>query len=382
MTWSPDATVTINGVDYTAKSLVGVSISYGRTNIWEQARASYATVEILNLEDIQEPFNVNQNVVIKVKGSTGSDITVFTGKINDITNATAVANNLVKVSVHRITAIGPFAAMARIIDGGSYLKEYDDDRLDRIFTAAGVTVDVVDTPGVYEFTSKTVSPTNTYQLASFYAGMAFGYIYETTDGKVGYANESHRSIEVATSGFFDIPTEAILTSGITSQVTLSDLANDIELEYKANATVTGTNASSISTYGRRAYDIITELEQMVEAQNQLDRYLTLRSVPRTNLSSFTVQLDITSLTNSERDGLLGMYMGKPIRVSGLPTAIFPGTYSGFVEGWNMQIGREQATITLQTTEAALSLVPTRWQDVSATEQWEDVGALVQWPDYE
>lgn len=382
MTWSPDATVTINGVDYTAKSLVGVSISYGRTNIWEQARASYATVEILNLEDIQEPFNVNQTVVIKVKGSTGSDITVFTGKINDITNATAVANNSVKVSVHRITAIGPFAAMARVIDEGTYSKEYDDDRLDRIFTAAGVTVDVVDTPGVYEFTSKTVSPSNTYQLASFYAGMAFGYIYETTDGKVGYANESRRTVEVADNGFFDIPTEAILTSGITSQVTLSDLANDIELEYKANATVTGTNASSISTYGRRAYDIITELEQMVEAQNQLDRYLTLRSVPRTNLSSFTVQLDITSLTNSERDGLLGMYMGKPIRVSGLPTAIFPGTYSGFVEGWNMQIGREQATITLQTTEAALSLVPTRWQDVSATEQWEDVGALVQWPDYE
>lgn len=382
MTWSPDATVTINGVDYTAKSLVGVSISYGRTNIWEQARASYATVEILNLEDIQEPFNVNQNVVIKVKGSTGSDITVFTGKINDITNATAVANNSVKVSVHRITAIGPFAAMARVIDGGTYPKEYDDDRLDRIFTAAGVTVDVVDTPGVYEFTSKSVSPSNTYQLASFYAGMAFGYIYETTDGKVGYANESRRTIEVADNGFFDIPTEAILTSGITSQVTLSDLANDIELEYKANATVTGTNTSSISTYGRRAYDIITELEQMVEAQNQLDRYLTLRSVPRTNLSSFTVQLDITSLTNSERDGLIGMYMGKPIRVSGLPTAIFPGTYSGFVEGWNMQIGREQATITLQTTEAALSLVPTRWQDVSATEQWEDVGALVQWPDYE
>lgn len=382
MTWSPNATVTINGVDYSDKSLVGISVNYGRTNIWEQSRAGYATIDILNLDDVQEPFNLNQTVTIKIENSVGTDVTVFTGIINDITNATSFTHTAVKVSVARITAIGPFAGMARVITEGSYPKEYDDDRLDRIFTAAGVTVDVIDSPGVYEFTSKSIDPVNTYQLASYYAGMAFGYIYETADGKVGYANESRRTVEVSDNGYFDIPTEAILTSGITSKVGLSDLANDIELEYKANAIVTGSNASSIATYGRRAYDIITELEQMVEAQNQLDRYLTLRSVPRINLSSFSVQLDIPSLTNAERDGLINIYMGKPIRIVGLPTAIFPGTYSGFVEGWNLNIGREQATLTLQTTEAALSLVPTRWQDVSALTKWSDVSAAIQWPDYE
>ena len=34
MSWNPEATVTIAGTDYTGKALNGVSINYGRTNVW------------------------------------------------------------------------------------------------------------------------------------------------------------------------------------------------------------------------------------------------------------------------------------------------------------------------------------------------------------
>lgn len=382
MAWNPEPIVTIGGTDYTGKALNGVSINYGRTNVWEQARASFATIELINLQDVVETFNLNDEVIIKIRNSSGIDKTVFTGILSEINNLSAFSSSQAKVSIHRISALGPFAKMARAITGGSWPKEYDDDRLDRIFTAAGVTVDVIDTPGIYEFTAINHIAQDCYSLASYYAGMALGYIYETTTGKVGFANESHRTTEADTSGYFQIPIGSILTAGVTSSKTFTDVANDIELEYKANATVSGTNSTSITNYGIRAMDIITELEQMSQAQDQLDRYLALRSIPRTSLSQFSVQLDVDALSTSQRNTLIELYMGKPIEIQGLPAAIYNGTYKGFVEGWNLVINREQATVTINSTEAAYSLVPERWQDVLATLEWEDVGAAIQWQDYE
>lgn len=382
MSWSPSATVTIGGIEYTGKALNGVSINYGRSNVWEQARASYATIEVINLTDTLETFNLNDTVTIKIVNSSSIDQVVFTGIVNDITNLTRISNSQVKVSVHRISAFGPFSKMARAITSGSYPKEYDDDRMDRIFTAAGVTVDVIDSPGIYEFTSVNHTAQDCYSLATYYATMALGYIYETTDGKVGFANESRRTDEADTNGYFQIPTGAIITGGITSNKTFTDVANDIVIEYKANATVSGTDTTSITNYGRRAMDIITELEQMGQAQDQLDRYLALRAIPRTSLSSFTVQLELSALSNAQRNALIGLYMGKPIEVQGLPSAIYNGTYKGFVEGWSLTINREQAALTIVSTEAAYSLVPDRWQDVLATLEWDDVGATIQWQDYE
>lgn len=382
MAWNPQPTVTIGGTDYTGKSLNGVSINYGRTNVWEQARASFATIELINLTDTVETFNLNDEVVIKVQNSSGIDKTVFTGNLSEITNLSAFSSSSVKVSVQRISALGSFSKMSRAITTGSWPKEYDDDRMDRIFTAAGVTVDVVDTPGIYEFTTINHTAQDCYSLAAYYATMAFGYIYETTSGKVGFANESRRTNEADDNGYFQIPGGSILTAGVTSTKTFTDVANDIKLEYKASAIKSGTNATSISNYGTRAMDIITELEQGTQAQDQLDRYLALRALPRTSLSQFTVQLDVDALSSSQRNSLIEIYMGKPIEIQGLPAAIYNGTYKGFVEGWNLVINREQATLTINSTEAAYSLVPERWQDVTATTVWTDIGAAIQWQDYE
>lgn len=382
MSWNPEATVTIGGTDYTGKSLNGVSINYGRSNVWEQSRSSFATIELINLSDTVETFNLNDEVIIKVQNSSGIDKTVFTGNLSDITNLSAFSSTNAKVSIHRISALGPFAKMSRAITSGGWPKEYDDARMNRIFTAAGIPVDVVDTPGIYEFTSINHTAQDCYSLAAYYATMAFGYIYETTFGEVGFANESRRTNEADTNGYFLIPSGSILTAGVTSNKTFTDVANDIRLEYKANAVKTGTNSTSISNYGNRAMDIITELEQPSQAQNQLDRYLALRAIPRTSLSQFTVQLDTTALSTSQRNTLIELYMGKPIQIQNLPAAIYNGTYKGFVEGWNLTINRSQASLTINSTEAAYSLVPERWQDVLATTKWSDVGAAIQWQNYE
>jgi hypothetical protein len=383
MSWTIDPTVSINGTDFTSESLNGVSVNYGRSSIWEQPRYGYASIQIKNDTNTPLAISLNEPVVISIDNFTGTPTIVFTGKVSAISNSVQAIGGNATVVLHNVTAVAPLADMARVITHTTtWPKEYDDARLTRIFTDAAVTVDVIDTPGVYEFTNATANPTDCYTAAAYYAQMGFGYIYETTGGAVGYANESRRTVEAATYGYFNIPTNVILGNSIQSEINTNNLINDVLLEYKANATVTSTSAGSISTFGLRATDILTELEDGTEAQFQADRYITLRSTPETVLQSFTVQLNAPSITSTVLNGLIAVYMGKPIQVSAFPNGIFNGIFRGFVEGWNMTISRNTATLNLNVTKNTLSITPTRWQDVSATLVWNDVDPAIEWSDFE
>lgn len=382
--WNINPIVTIDGVDYTGESLENVSINSGRTNIWEQPRASYATVQILNYNIAAYNFDVKDELVISVDSSDGSStITLFTGSVVSISNSIQSLGAKGTVVVQQVSAVSQMSDMARTIIGTtSWAKEYDDDRMTRIFDDAGVVIDVVDTPGVYEFTSRSADPIDAYAAASLYAGQAFGYIYDTPSGAIGYANETRRRNEVIISGYQIIPNNCILWSGITSEKASTTLMNDILLYYKDNASVSSSDATSQSTYGIFAGSFSTELQDGTEAQYQADRYIILRANPRTNISSFTLVLSVDDLTDAERDFFIGMEMGKALQIDDLPYGIKNTTYRGFVEGYSFSISRNQCFLTLSTSDATLSLTPTRWQDVSASLIWSDVDSLVTWANYE
>lgn len=383
MTWKPEGTVTIDGTAYTDNTLWNVQISYGRSNIWDQSRAGFANVQLLSTNGVHYNIEVNDTMVITVKDSDGTDVTVFTGKVTDIENSVQASGDAATVVISNVTAIAPFGQMSRVIVGTSaYPKEYDDDRIDRILTEAGVTIETVDTPGVYEFTARSADPADAYSLATYYAQMAFGYVYETTAGAVGYANESRRLNEVQDNGYWTIPENYILWSGVSSNRSLNDIMNSIILTYKANATVTATDTGSVTTYGEIGSRVNTELENMSEAQYQADHYIGLRAYPQTNLSQFSVMLDSSFVSSADLDIFLAMYMGKPIQILNLPNAVVDSVYKGFIEGWVLSFNQYQANMTLTSTDSSLSIVPTRWQDVSALQKWSDVGATVKWFEYE
>ena len=379
MTWVINPTVTIDGVAFTNKSLWNVSVSYGRTTIWEQARSGYATISILNANNQDFAFDMNHDVVITVDDSAGDPVTLFTGKISNVSNVVQAAGTSATVSIQTISALSTFAQMARSVIGDTnWAKEFDDERMTRIFTDAGVTIDTVDTPPVYEFTARTASPADAYSLASTYATQAFGYIYETPTGSVGFANESRRFLAVGTSGYLNIPLDYILFSGLQSQKTLSDIMNSIILSYKANAQKTSSDATSIATYSLVAGSVSTELENGTDAQVQADRYITLRAYPRTSLASFTIQLDSPNITSADLDELLNISMDTAIEIDNLPLAIKNTTYNGFVEGYNFSFNNVQMSLTFDSSDVAYSVTPTRWQDVDATLTWNGVDPTVTW----
>jgi len=382
MTWDPNCSVTIDGTDFSSKTINAVSVTFGRTSYWEQARAGIASVEIANWDNSDYGFEINDSVVIKVDNATPTARTVFTGKITSIATSMAAVGTVNEVSLITISAVGPFAKMARTIIGGSgYSREMDSTRMTNILTDAGVTIDTVDSPGIYEFGAAAALSTDAYQWAAKYAGMANGYIYETTGGKVGFANESRRTIDVTASGYMTIPENYILWRSVSSAKGLQDILNSITLTY-GSGIKTSSDSASIAAYGLLGASIQTELHHAAEAQELADKYVALRRVPRLNMSSFTIQLDSPNISDANLDTFLQMTMGKAISISGLPVPLMPTNYYGFVEGWTLQVSRNQAAISLITSESSYSIQPTRWQDVSAALAWNAVGATVQWATYD
>lgn len=383
MTWTPNPTVTIDGIDFTGESLWNVSVAFGRTTIWEQSRAGYATINILNANNQDFGFDMNHSVVITVENSVGTPVTLFTGKISNVSNRVQSAGSTSLVAVQTISAFSTFATMARkVIGDTNWPKEYDDDRMTRIFTDAGVTIDTVDTPPVYEFTARSASPLDAYSLAATYATQAFGYIYETPTGSVGFANESRRFLSANANGYFNIPPDYILFSSVQSQKTLSDIMNSIILSYKANAQKTASDAVSIANYGGVAGSVATELETATDAQTQADRYITLRAYPRTSLSSFAIQLDSDNVTSADLDELLAISMDTAIEIDNLPLAIKNTTYRAFVEGWIFSFNNVQMSLTFDTSDVSYSVTPTRWQDVDPALTWNGVDPAVTWDTFD
>ena len=380
--WNPQPTVVINGTSHTSLTLWNVSIGYGRTSIWEQARASFASISILNTTGTDHGFDMNQVVIVKVKNSAGADVTLFTGKITSVDNTIDASGSVATSAIQTITAVGPFADMSRKIIGGSaWAKEMDDVRMTRIFDDAGATIDVVDTPGVYEFMATTPPVTDAYSLAATYATQAFGYIYETSGYEVGFANESHRFVDARDNGYLTIPESYILWGGIASQKTLADITNAVSVTYRAG-TESAADATSQVTYGIVAASVNTELHDAADAQVQADRYIALRAYPRTSLSSFTVQVDSSVVSDANRDKFLAMAMGEPIQIDSLPIPIKNTTYRGFVEGYSFSINRYQMSLTLTSSDYSYSVTPTRWQDVPAADIWSGVNPAVEWVTYD
>lgn len=382
MPWTPQPTITVNGTDRKSITLSDVQISYGRTSVWEQARSSYARISILNTNNTDYGFEMNQTVSIKVKNVAGTDVTIFTGKITSVDNNLAGSGTIGTNAVQTITAVGPFSQMSRKIIGGStFPKEFDTDRMTRIFNDAGQTIDVVDSPAIYEFAARSGSPADAYSLAASFAQQAFGYIYETSLGKVGFANEARRTTDGKANGYTVIPNNHILWGNVSSQKTLADILNNLILTYNAG-TKTATDATSISDFGQVDGSISTELHNAADAQLQADRYVTLRAYPRTSLSSFTIPINSPNVSDALKDFYISMSMGEPIQITALPIALKNTTYKGFVEGYTFSINQYEMILTLNTTDYTYSFTPSRWQDVSASLTWNDVGAAVQWNTYD
>ena len=406
--WNPEWAVSINGAgDVTNLTLANLTITSGRTDIYSQPYAGYCNVEIINLDQSPIEMDINDQVSIKVKDSTGTYVNIFGGFVSDIDVTVSDAGTNGISERIRVIALGALSKLPKSLTEGVLSKAFDGTQIYTILSdlllnnwnevpaaetwaaydptvtwanAENVGLGEIDRPGDYELTARSSDLTNVYSLVSSLATSGFGYIYEDASGRIGYADSTHRADYLGTNGYTELSANTALARGIRTQKRSGDVRNDVTILYKANATANAIDVQSQAIYGPQQYQIQTSLENSIDAEQQADFYLGLRAFPQAQFKEITFPLANGELDNTDRDALLNVFMGLPLDITDLPANITDSRFQGFVEGWTFQAGYNQLNLTLTLSPTAYSIQTTRWDRVNAAETWNTLSPTLQWID--
>jgi hypothetical protein len=404
--WTPDWSLTVNGsTDYASLTLADVAITSGRTDIYSQATAGYASFTILNFDDSPVTMNLNDQVSIRVKDSTGSYVNLFGGYVTDLDLEVKSSGTGGLVQNMRIIALGALSKLPKSLTNGVLAKDFDGDQIytilsDLLFntwnevpaaeTWAGYNPTItwanaensglgeIDQPGDYELTARSSDVTDVYSLVAALANSGLGYLYEDNQGRVCYADSTHRNTYLTTYGYTSVSGNTALAAGIKTSLKSGDIRNAVTIQYKNNQKVSAESASSISLYGYQAQSISTTLEHTADATAQASFYLGIRAFPEAQFRSITFPLGNPEIDDSDRDALLNAFMGLPIDITDLPANINDGRFQGFVEGWTFSASYNGLSITLTVSPTAYSLQAARWNTVSVAEKWNTLSNTLTW----
>jgi hypothetical protein len=257
-----------------------------------------------------------------------------------------------------------------------YTTETWDDLL-------GVDISDIDTPGTYDLFDSTTDPgaINALSYVQTVADSGSGFIFETTTGGIGYQDQDHRSDYVSANGFINISKNFILADGINVTTSRNDVINDAIVTYgDPTASFQTEELDSISQYGRVTSSIETFLKDATDAETLADRIVLLNAYPQPVIQGIKIQIDAPTMTQSLLNALVGVFFGMPVSVTDFPALLFPGQFFGYIEGWEWNISRFTATLTLNVSDFTFSAVPVAWQDVFAGESWSTIDPGLQWQD--
>jgi hypothetical protein len=406
--WTPEWQLTINGGgDYTNLTLSNLTITSGRQDIYSQPYAGYCNVEIINLDLSPIEIDINDQINIKVKDSTGTYVNVFGGYVSDIDVEVTQASSTTISERIKVIALGALSKLPKTLTEGVLSKDFDGDQIYEILSQAlfdtwnevpaattwaeydatttwenaeNSGLGEIDRPGDYELTSRSSSTTDIYSLVSSLATSGLGYLYEDSEGRIGYADSTHRNAYLTANGYVDLTGNHALARGIRTSKRSGDVRNNVTINYKANAQESALDAGSIAIYGQQAYQITTSLEHNYDALSQAEFYLTLRAFPQAQFKSITFPISSPEIDDTDRDSLLEVFMGMPVNITELPANINNGEFQGFVEGWTFSAGYNALYLTLTVSPTAYSLQAIRWNGVPVTETWNTINTGLEWID--
>jgi hypothetical protein len=405
--WNPVWKVEIDGVEYTDAVLANLTIRSGRTNIYEQAQAGYVNLQLIDIAQTEIPVSINSTIGVLIKDTSNTFIPIFGGNVVDIGLEVRDVGSTTFTQTYNITALGALARLPKALTNGVLSKEFDGDQIyDVLFpllfgdwqsvpgaltwatynptttwaNAENTGLGEIDRPGNYELAARSSNRTDAYSLVAALATSGLGYIYEDAQGRIGYADSTHRSTYLATNGYVDLDANHARAAGLRIETRVGDVRNSVTIKYDATSSSeqSASDSASISLYGELAQIITTTLHNSADATAQANFYLTLRANPQPIFSEITFDLTNPELDNADRDNLLGIFMGEAIALINLPLNMSSGTFQGFVEGWSFQASYNQLSVTLLLSPLAYSLQAMAWDDVPITETWSSVSPTLDW----
>ena len=405
--WSPDWKLTVAGVDYTDIAISDIAHQAGRSDIYQQPNPSYIQVSFVALSGQTLPFDINDSLSLQVKNSAGTYVNLFGGDITDLTVSVQQTGGIATVVEYSVLAMGSLVKLAKELYSGTISQDEDGNQIYDLLSSVllGTWNDVpaastwssydatetwanalnlglgeIDQPGLYTMENRAASVDTIYNIASIIANSAFGYLYETNSGDIGYADADHRQNYLLTNGYVDLDANHALGQGLSTITRSGDIRNDVYINYGNNfgSQKTATSASSIATYGYKAESIQSVLHSAVDAQAVADRYIAQRAFPQPAFQSITFPITNPEIDNSDRDNLLGVFMGQPLNIQNLPEQISSGEFEGYVEGWSWSTRFNELFLTINLSPVAYSQVAMRWNTTPIVETWQTIDPTLTW----
>jgi hypothetical protein len=405
--WSPVWKVTIDGVEYTDAILANLVVRSGRTNIYEQAQAGYTNIQLIDVNQIAVPVQINSTISVQVQNTAGTFVPIFGGNVVDIGLEVRDVGTTMFTQTYSITALGALARLPKALTNGVLSKEFDGDQIydilsDVLFNtwadvAGGVTwatytpatttwataenngLGEIDQPGNYELAARSSDRTDVYSLVSALATSGLGYIFEDSAGRIGYADSTHRTQYLTANGYVDLTANHARAAGLKIQTRAGDVRNNVTIKYGATSSSeqSASDTDSINEYGQLSQIITTTLHNAADATSQANFYLALRKTPQAIFSEITFDLTNPELDNTDRDSLINVFMGMPVSVNDLPLNM-GSIFQGFVEGWSFQAAYNRLSVTLTATPTSYSLQALSWDEISNTFTWSGVSPTLDW----
>ena len=405
--FTPQWKLTVGGTDYTNIAISDIQHQAGRTDIYSQPSPSYMQITLVALSGQTLPFAINDSFALQVKNSSGTYVNLFGGDITDITVEVGAFGNVADVINYTILAMGSLVKLAKEIYNGTISQDEDGNQIYSLLSSVllGTWNDVpaastwatysatetwanaqnlglgeIDTPGLYTMENRAASPDTIYNIGSLIANSAFGYLYEDNQGNVGYADADHRQNYLLTNGYVDLDANHALGSGLSTITRSGDIRNDVYINYGNNfgSQKTATSTTSIATYGYKSESIQSVLHDATDAQAVANRYIAQRAFPQPVFQSITFPLTNPEIDNSDRDNLLGVFIGQPLNIQNLPAQISGGEFEGYVEGWRWSTRFNELFLTINLSPISYSQVAMRWNTTPIGEKWNTLSNTLTW----
>jgi hypothetical protein len=405
MTWLPEWRVTVGDDVYT--TVTSVSYASGRLDIDRQCTAGYCRVEIINTDNSPFTINVTEPILLELKNSSGTYVTVFGGEVSDFNIGVRSPEETGYITTGTILGIGSLARLTKAIYNTALAEGLDGAQIAAILGAAlnltwaevtpTVTWDTypadvtwanaesyigtIDS-GFYTMIALAASASAKSQsLADQIANSALGQLHEENDGNVSYDDADHRSNYLAANGFTKLDGAYASPSSITSTTQTGRIRNSLIYRYATGygSTYSTSDTDSIASYGlfERSFD--SNIKNLADITDIASRELKLRATPRASLGAITFRLDNPDMPDAMRNDLIGMFFGEPVLISNLPSNLLGGAFDGFIENVALRATPSFTEITLYVSSTDFSLSTTQWETVlPASLIWTGVNGTLTW----
>ena len=405
MSWIPEWRVTINDDVYT--TVTSVSFASGRLDIDRQPTAGYCQVQIINTDGSPFTINVTESILLELKNSSGTYVTVFGGEVSDFNIGVRSPDETGFITTGTVLGIGALAKLTKAVYNTALAEALDGAQIAEIlgnalnlswaevtptltwdtypatvtWAEAETYIGTIDS-GFYTMINLAASATAKSQtLVDQIATSALGQIYEEKDGDVSYDDADHRSNYLAANGFTNLDGSYATPSSIQSQTQIARIRNSLIYKYAAGyaSTYSTSDSDSIASYGLFEKSAESNIKNLADITDIASRELNLRKNPRGSLGAIKFRLDNPDMPSAMLDSLIGIFFGQPVLITNLPSNLLDGTFDGFVENVALTATPTYVDITLYVSATDFSLSTTQWETIlPASLIWTGVNATLTW----